>query len=117
MVRIPRNSFDSASDNGPVIGKAIEIGKAFVQQDDYGKQLEALITTRVAESANAFEKAVKSCLSIELHDMGLNVVRIGQGQDLMREDMRRIITSAASYERLEALVKDSLKEFRMGRYH
>ncbi|RAL17394.1 uncharacterized protein BO97DRAFT_409832 [Aspergillus homomorphus CBS 101889] len=90
-----------------VVRGVIAIGKAFVQQDDYGKKLETKITTSVGEKAIAFEKAVKSCLSIEVHDMGQNVVRIGEGQDEMKDNLRR---AAASLERLEAILQDKIKQ-------
>ncbi|OJZ87350.1 hypothetical protein ASPFODRAFT_217722 [Aspergillus luchuensis CBS 106.47] len=88
----------------------LEAGKAIVQQDDYGAQLESAISTTVTEKANAFEKAVKSCLSIEVHDMGRNVVRIGQGQDAIRGDLKPLLQAAASWERCEAILRDYMRQ-------
>ncbi|PWY66995.1 hypothetical protein BO83DRAFT_410341 [Aspergillus eucalypticola CBS 122712] len=88
----------------------LEKGKAVVQQDDYGAQLEATIGASVDEKAKAFETAVKSCLSIEVHDMGQNVVWIGQGQDAIRGDLKHLVQAAASWERCEAILRDYMRQ-------
>ncbi|RAH44633.1 uncharacterized protein BO95DRAFT_515435 [Aspergillus brunneoviolaceus CBS 621.78] len=88
-----------------------ERSKAFVQQDDYGQDLEHQIVTRVGEAANAFEKAVKICLNTEVHDMGQNVVRLGKGQDEMIDEMRDVKRIAAgSWERVEAILLERWKQ-------
>lgn len=95
----------------------LEVGKAIVQQDDYGAQLESAISTAVTEKAIAFEKAVKSCLSIEVHDMGRNVVRIGQGQDAIRKDLKPLLQAAASWERCEAILRDHMRQIQPSEFH
>ncbi|RAH57113.1 hypothetical protein BO85DRAFT_459858 [Aspergillus piperis CBS 112811] len=88
----------------------LKTAKAIVQQDDYGAQLEATIGASVDEKAKAFETAVKSCLSIEVHDMGQNVVWIGQGQDAIRGDLKHLIQAAASWERCEAILRGYMEQ-------
>ncbi|OJJ98406.1 hypothetical protein ASPACDRAFT_53301 [Aspergillus aculeatus ATCC 16872] len=81
-----------------------ERSKALVQQDDYGRDLEHQIITRVGEAANAFEKAVKICLNTEVHDLGQNVVRLGKGQDEMRDEMRDAARAARVSITIEQLL-------------
>lgn len=102
---------DGVSHSRAVVRGTWERSKAFVQQDDYGQDLEHQIVTRVGEAANAFEKAVKICLNTEVHDMGQNVVRLGKGQDEMIDGMRDVKRIAAgSWERVEAILLERWKQ-------
>jgi predicted HD phosphohydrolase len=81
-----------------------------VQGDDYGKELEDAVTTAVREKASAFEAAVRACLSIEVHDIGLNVVRVGKELGQMQGDMTKLLHSNASAQSLEKLLRDQLSQ-------
>lgn len=60
-----------------------EVGKAFFQQGEYGKELEDKITTNVKTKVEAFERIVEKCLHREVRDIAQNVYQVGQTLDVV----------------------------------
>ncbi|PWY90988.1 hypothetical protein BO70DRAFT_410608 [Aspergillus heteromorphus CBS 117.55] len=83
--------------------------KALFLGDNYGKDLEDKVTTAVSDKASAFEAAVKACLSIEVHDTGLNVARLGKGVDQMHGDINKLLQSTVSKKTLQDLLHDQVQ--------
>lgn len=49
--------------------------------------------------------------------MDRNVVRIGEGQNAIREDIKDLIQAAASWERCEAILRDYLRQIQPSEFH
>ncbi|KAJ5261330.1 hypothetical protein N7478_011925 [Penicillium angulare] len=91
-----------------VRGGLMQGAKALFEGDDYGQELEDAVTTAVSEKASQFEAAVRTCLSIEVHDIGLNVVHVGKELDQMHGDMTKLLHSNVSAQSLENLLREQL---------
>lgn len=70
--------FLSAADFSLVQRRVIEVGKALVQQNEYGKDLETYVKTNVEVKVKAFERAIRACLSQQVGGIDANVVNIGK---------------------------------------
>ncbi|KAL0253355.1 hypothetical protein SLS55_010332 [Diplodia seriata] len=88
--------------------------KAVMQQDDYGRKLQAAVTDNVREKVEAFDRAVRACLHTEVRDTGKNVVTVGRmlevvhGQiDGQTGDLKKM---SATVSTLEDLLRGMARE-------
>lgn len=61
----------------------LQAGKAIARQNDYGSELEARVSTNIKEKVEAFERAVRTCLSIDTRGIATNVVTVGKTLDIV----------------------------------
>lgn len=93
----------------PTVRGRIKHGaKALVEGDGYGQQLENAITTAVNQKASEFEGAVRACLSIEVHDIGLNVLHVGDELGQIHGEMTKLLQSNVSSQSLEDILREQL---------
>ncbi|QYT04744.1 hypothetical protein H0G86_011647 [Trichoderma simmonsii] len=103
--------------------------KCFVQQGDYGKDLEAKLTMNIQDKANAFSAAVSSSLHTMVHTIHHNVLSVaenvekinggvaavGRGVDEVRGDVTRGFSAVnGGIEALGLRALNSLEEYFYG---
>lgn len=85
----------------------MQAGKAITRQNDYGKELEAQVSTNIKEKVEAFERAVRTCLSIDTRATATNVVTVGKTLDVVDGkidqtvgELRRVVAAGTTVEDL-----------------
>ncbi|KAM7188377.1 adenosine trna methylthiotransferase [Naviculisporaceae sp. PSN 640] len=91
-------------------GQLFQAGKAIARQNDYGADLETQVSTNIKEKVEAFERAVRTCLSLETRAIATNVVTVGKTIDIIDGKIDRTVgelrkVTAAGYT-VESLLRD-----------
>ncbi|KAJ5088349.1 hypothetical protein N7456_011965 [Penicillium angulare] len=74
--------------------------KAFFQQNDYGKKLEAKMTTSIQDKASKFEERVQVLLHIKVQNIDQNVISVKHDITEVISDLREKGTTMASLEEM-----------------
>lgn len=100
----------------PAVRGILQAGKTIARQNDYGSELEAQVSTNIKEKVEAFERAVRTCLSIDTRGIAKNVVTIGKTLDIVDGKIEmtagELRKAAAAIYTIEA----SLRGIRQGNY-
>ncbi|KAM7184636.1 adenosine trna methylthiotransferase [Rhypophila sp. PSN 637] len=91
-------------------GQLFQAGKAITLQNDYGSDLETQVSTNIKEKVEAFERAVRTCLTLETRAIAANVVTVGKTIDIIDGKMEQTVgelrkVTAAGYT-VENLLRD-----------
>ncbi|KAK4216777.1 adenosine trna methylthiotransferase [Rhypophila decipiens] len=91
-------------------GQLFQAGKAIALQNDYGSELETQVSTNIKEKVEAFERAVRTCLTLETRAIATNVVTVGKTIDIIDGKIEQTVgelrkVTAAGYT-VENLLRD-----------
>ncbi|KAI8963847.1 hypothetical protein F5Y11DRAFT_131589 [Daldinia sp. FL1419] len=96
----------------------LEAGKAIAKQEDYGIELETEVKTNINEKVEAFERAVRICLNIEVRSIATNVVTVGTTVDIIDGkidgavgELRRTVAAGKTLEDMLRGISDSMRLF------
>ncbi|KAK3942418.1 adenosine trna methylthiotransferase [Diplogelasinospora grovesii] len=96
----------------------LEAGKAIAQQEEYGKKLETDVKSNIKDKVEAFDRAVRTCLSIQVGGIAANVVTLGTTVDIVDGkiddaigEFRRNVAATQTVEDLLRSMADAMRHF------